>query len=1063
MRRIRWLTAALVAAALAPLPLFAQANAVVTGRVTNAQGAPENAVMVRIERLNVGTTTAQDGSYRLVIPGSRITGGSASVSISASRQGLATVTRNITLTPGAELTQNFQLAQSAVALEGLVVTALGIEREEKSLGYSVQEVEGDELAQTPATNIVSALSGKIAGVSVTNAGPQGGSARIVIRGANSIAGNNQPLFVVDGVPIDNSAPRNTGYGGIDYGNAAGDLNPNDIESISVLKGPNAAALYGSRAANGAIVITTKSGRGTRGLGIVASQEVSFEDPLRLPEYQNEFGQGFSGEFEYVDGNYGGINDGVDESWGPRLDGRLIPQWNSPVVNGVRQPTPWVAQPDNVSGFFETGRTLNTNVAVSAASDRANVRLSGTRLAQDGMTPGMELNRTTVALNGGANLSDRLTANASVQYIRQNGENRPGTGYDDANPMMQFIWFGRQVDVRDLRNYRNEDGSMRSWNYSYHPNPYWISLEATNEDDRDRVIGTASVKYEFNDWLAATVRSGTDWYNEGRQWNQPAGTFGLYVGRRAESVGPNGGFEIDDRFRRETNTDFLLTADRYLNDDLSLVVNLGGNHRRNEYSNTYTWVRSLVAPNVFNVANAAETPYNENYREEKEVNSLYGQASIGFRDFFFIDLTGRNDWSSTLPEGNNSYFYPSISTSLVFSDIVNIPALSSGKLRASWARVGNDANPYQLQGVANAGLPFMGVPNFTIGNTIANADLKPETTESWETGLELGLLDGRLNLDLAYYSKATTNQILGVQVTPTSGYTNQVINAGKVTNKGFEVAATAVPIRLANGFEWEVRANFGKNESEVAELVGDVQTVVLGTYWSLNVEARLGEPYGALFGNGYLRDENGNIMVSAAGFPRRDPVRRVLGNYNPDWVGSLRNSFRYRGLDLSFLLDTKQGGEIFSVTQMFGRYTGVLAETVAGRCTYDEPIGGMPACDANTGIIVEGVGPNGQPNQVVVSAEDYWHALYGNHEAHIYDASFVKLRELTLGYTVPQSMTRRLGVSGLNVALVGRNLWVDSEIPNIDPETAFDASNVQGIEFGQLPTPKSIGFTVTVTP
>lgn len=1062
MRRIRWF-AALIDVAIAPLPALAQENATVTGRVTNAQGGPENAVTVRVDRFNAGTTTAADGTYRLVIPGARLQG-STSVTITASRQGLATVSRTVTLAPGAALTQNFELGAAAVELQGLVVTALGIEREEKALGYSVQAVQGSELAETPSTNVVSALSGRIAGVSVTNVGPQGGSARITIRGANSIAGNNQPLFVVDGVPIDNSAPRNQGYGGIDYGNTAGDLNPNDIESLSVLKGPNAAALYGSRAANGAIVITTKSGRNTRGLGIVATQDVSFETPLRLPSYQNEFGQGFDGEFEYLDGNYGGVNDGVDESWGPALDqGFMIPQWNSPIVGGVRTATPWVSHPDNVRNFFETGRTLNTNVAVSAASERANVRLSGTRLDQDGMTPGMSLERTTVALNGGASLTDRLTANASVQYIRQDGNNRPGTGYDDANPMMQFIWFGRQVDVADMKTYRNEDGSMRSWNYSYHPNPYWVSLAATNNDNRDRVIGTASVKYQLNDWLSAQLRSGTDWYNDSRQWNQPAGTFGLYVGRLAESVGPNGGFELDNRFRREMNTDFLLTADRYINDDLSLVVNVGGNHRRNEYKNEYSWVRSLVAPDVFNVSNAAETPFIQNYREEKEVNSLYGQASFGFRDFFFIDLTGRNDWSSTLPEGNNSYFYPSVSSSLVFSDIVSLPWLNTGKLRASWARVGNDADPYQLAGVANAGIPFRGIPNFTVGNTIANADLKPETTTSWETGLELGFLDGRLNLDLAYYNKATTNQILAIQVSPTSGFTNQVINAGEVTNKGFEASASVIPVRTESGFEWEVRANYGRNESEVSELFGDVSTVVLGVYWSLNVEARLNEPYGALFGNGFLRDEDGNIMVSAAGIPRRDPVRRVLGNYNPDWVGSLRNSLRYRGLDFSFMFDTKQGGEMFSVTQMFGRYAGVLEETLAGRCVQGGAQGGMPACDANTGIVWDGVAPDGSPNTRVVSSQQLWHALYGNHEAHMYDASFVKLREMSLAYSVPSSMARRLGITGLNLAIVGRNLWLDSEIPNVDPETAFDASNVQGLEFGQLPTPKSVGFTVTVTP
>lgn len=985
----------------------------------------------------------------------------------ASRVGLASSTRNVTLQPGATATTNFELVVEALSMQGLVVTALGITREERSIGTSVQQVDGDRLANTPSTNVVSSLQGKVAGLNVTNAGPQGGSARIVIRGANSITGNNQPLFIVDGVPIDNSAPRNTGYGGIDYGNVAQDINPNDIEAVSVLKGPNAAALYGSRAANGAIVITTKSGKNVRGLGISATQDVFFDTPLRLPDYQNQFGQGFGGEFEYVDGNYGGVNDGADESWGPKLDaGFMIPQFFS---DG--QPAPWVSHPDNVRNFFETGRTLNTNVRLATGTDKANVALSVTRLDQNGITPGFDLGRTTLAMNGGINLTDRLSANASVSYVNQDGHNRPGTGYDDANPMMQFIWFGRQVDIDRLRDYKDANGQMISWNYSYHPNPFWVAYTATNEDNRDRIFGNASVRYKFNNWLTAQARSGTDWYNTARDWNIPGGTFGVYAGRLGESVGDQGGFENEGLFRQETNTDLLLTADRYLTDDLSLTINTGANHRTNEYRNNYTWVRSLISPGIYAVSNAAETPYVRDYRENKEVNSVYADAQFGFRDYLFLNVTGRNDWSSTLPDGNNSYFYPSISGSFVFSDAIpslRTSALSLGKVRASWTRVGNDADPYQLQTVYNGQIPFNGIPGYSLDNTIANAKLKPESTDAWEFGTDLAFLENRLSLGLTYYNKETSDQIIPIQVSPTSGFTRQVVNAGRISNKGFEAALSAIPVRLDNGFEWEVAANYAHNSSKVEELTGDLQTVVLGTYWSLNVEARKGEPYGALFGNGYLKDSAGHVIVNGDGLPRRDPVRQVLGNYNPDWVGSLRNTLRYKNLDLSVMVDTKQGGQLFSVTQMFGRYTGVLQETATGRCTYDEPVGGMPVCDATTGIVV----PNSVKiteagdtvaNDIAISGEDYWHSLYGIHEAHIYDASFVKLRELRVGYAVPVTLAKRIGVTGLNVAVVGRNLWLHSAVPNIDPETGFDASNVQGIEFGQLPTPKSLGFTVSVTP
>ena len=429
MSKLRRLLAALVAVAAVPAWATAQENAVVTGRVTNASGAPEAAVAVRIVELAVGTTTAQDGSYRLVVPGSRLPA-ARSVTLTASRQGLSTSTRTIQLAAGSNLTQNFQLGASAISLQGVVVTALGIERTRRSQGTSIQTIDSTALSRVPEANLVNQLSGKVAGVQVTNAGPQGGSSRVVIRGATSISGNNQPLFVVDGVPIDNSGngvgpnaevTRNTGYGGIDYGNTAQDINPADIESISVLKGPNAAALYGSRAANGAVIITTKTGRRASGLGLTVTQTVSREDILRLPSYQNEYAQGYNGEFDYVDGAGGGVNDGVDESWGPKM-GTLARQFNS---NG--QYVPLQAFPDNVRSYFDVGNTLITSVSFSAASDRADVRLAGTNWAQNGITPTTEFGRRTLSLNGGLNLSRRLNANAAVQYIRNSAENRPGTG------------------------------------------------------------------------------------------------------------------------------------------------------------------------------------------------------------------------------------------------------------------------------------------------------------------------------------------------------------------------------------------------------------------------------------------------------------------------------------------------------------------------------------------------------------------------------------------------------------------------------------------------------------
>ena len=1052
MKQVRWLFAAIVAAGTASTPLAAQEPATVTGRVTNAAGAPESAVTVRINALTVGTTTAADGTYRLVVPASRLQA-ARQVTITASRVGLAPQSRTVTLTPGATLTQNFQLGSEALGLEGLVVTALGITREERAMSTSVQSVQGSDLSVARETNVVNALSGKVSGVTVTNAGPQGGSARVVIRGANSIAGNNQPLFVVDGVPVSNASPSygaNRGFGGVDYGNAAGDINPDLIESVTVLKGPNAAALYGSRAANGAIVITTKRGRQGRSQ-LTITQNLSRETPLRLPTYQNEYGQGLGGKFAYVDGAGGGTWDGVDESWGPRLDGTIRPQFFGE--------GPWVAHPNNVRDFFDTGLTSNTNVQFSAGNERSDALISASHLNQQGMYPGMELRRTTVAVNGGTSLSSRIRANASVQYINSDGNNRPGVGYEGDNPMLQFVWFGRQVDTNRLRRTRDENGNMYNWNHNYHSNPFWIAQENENFDARDRLIGNVAGTYNFTDWLSATVRSGTDFYQDQRQRNFAAGTVGVNL--QNGSVGANGAFNTWDLFFQETNTDFLIRADRDLGDRWSVDASVGGNRRDQETRNEYTEVLNLTAPDVFNVGNRAEDPYTDVYRTDKRVNSLYGQANFGYRDMVFLDVTGRNDWSSTLPEDNNSYFYPSVSGSVILTDVFPsfdlANTLSFAKLRASWARVGNDADPYQLRPVYSSGDPFGGVPTFTVPNTIPNANLKPEQTESREFGAEMRFLRDRAGIEVTYYDAATTNQILTAPVSATTGFNFQVVNAGKVTNRGVEVQANLVPLRLANGFEWNVTTNYARNKNRVEELVEGISTVQLGSYWGVTSEARQGEKYGALFGTPYRRvtDPNsrffGQKIIGASGVPLRGSAKEVLGHYTPDWIGSLRNEFRFRGANLSFLLDTRQGGQIFSVTHMFGRYAGVLEETLQGR---------------EQDLVIEGVrivGKDTIPNTVGVDAETYWGGLYNLHEAHITDGSFVKLREVVLGYNVPTSMSRRFGVTGMNISLVGRNLKLWTDTPHIDPETAFDASNAQGFEFGQFPSARSWGFNISVTP
>jgi TonB-linked SusC/RagA family outer membrane protein len=1066
------LSSVLALVLLSSAPVEAQQVGSVMGTIRDeAMQRPVTGVQVTVTGTRLMGVTNEQGTFLI----HNVPAGMHELRATLLGYGPATV--SVTVPAGGTATAEIRLAVSAIALDALVVTALGITQRERAIATSVQSVNAAELAQAREPNLVSALAGRAAGVDVRSTGTQGGSARIVIRGAGSLTGNNQPLFIVDGVPIDNSAPRITGFAGsvttgsagsVDYGNAAADINPNDIESLTILKGPNAAALYGSRAANGAIVITTKSGRSAlgRAAGIVSvSQNVSFETPLRLPNYQNEYGQGLHREFWYVDGRGGGTQDGVDESWGPPLDGRLVCQFNSPRdAQGNCVATPWVASPDNVRDFFETGRSLTTNVAFAAATDRANARMSITNMDVNGMYPETRLRQLTTALNGGVTVMDRLGVRGTVQYIRSEGENRPGVGYLGTNPMQQFVWFGRQVDMNALRNYHPDPSAhgtvmglnqhnIFNWNHQYFGNPFFMARENRNSDQRDRIIGNLSFSYELAPWLTAQLNSGTDWYEDFRERTYAHGNIGL-------GFALQGGLYQNQIYRQETNHNLLLSANRMLTPDVSLSTNVGGGRRISTGRFHYMGSNQLTVPGVYNFSNSAAAPWYDESLERKRIESVYGQAQFGYRDFWFVDVTGRNDWSSTLPAGNNSYFYPSVSTSLVVSEVV--PALqgsplSFAKLRASWARVGNDADPYQTMVTFAPGATWGGAPNFTVPGRLPNLNLMPEETNSIEVGTDLRFLRDRLAIDFTYYDAATTNQILPVQVSSASGYTSRMVNAGKLRNKGIELMATAVPVRTTRGFEWTVTANFARNRNMVEELTDGSDALVLGDYWSLLIQARQGHPYGAIFGRQYVRDSQGNIVVGANGRPlnlNTNP-QGVLGNYNPDWSGSLSNGFRYGGLDFSFMLDTQRGGNLFSVTQMFGNYAGVLEETLEGR--------GYGGRDSLLIAGVRVVGGDTVTNTVRTTAQDYHRGMFGLHEAFVMDASFVKLREVRLGYMVPASFTQRLRLSSVHLSLVGRNLWLSTPIPHIDPETSFDASNVQGLEFGALPSARSIGFFFTVRP
>jgi TonB-linked SusC/RagA family outer membrane protein len=1069
---------------LAPSQARAQQGITITGRVTTETETPLQGASVSIPSLNVGAYSNADGRYSFIVSAGRA---GQTVTVTARRIGYQPQSLQMTLTAG-ENRQDFKLTASPTQLTEVVVTALGIQMEKKALGVAQQTLDSTALTQNArTTNLVAALSGKVAGINVTSATTEGGSSRIVIRGANSIGGNNQPLFVVDGIPIDNSNYANgteqRGYGGFDYGNTAQDLNPDDIASISVLKGPNAAALYGARAANGAIVITTKSGKGAGGFNVNASTNVQFDSPLKLPSYQNTWGQGFQGDicdtwnkglthfsagappanfdyatcgFSYVDGNYSGVNDGVDESWGPKLDGTPRSQFSftTPMGSEVR---PWVAHPDNVRSFFQTGKTYTTNAAAQGSNDRSNFRLSVTRQDVDGMVPNNVLSRTNAALSAGSRISTKLSVDGNIQYIQNQGNNRPGTGYDESNPMMDFVWFGRQVDIAAMRHdYIDPNGQQISWNYSYHNSPWWTQYMNHNKDQRDRVIGVASATYRFTDWLRATARTGTDFYRNFSTYQFAAGWIG---GGFDGGNYTDGGFQEATRFAQETNSDFLVTATRNLFSNLGLTLNVGGNDRVNHYRVNAFGTDQLVIPGIYNIGNSAKQVFPTEQATDKRIDSFYGQAEFNYNEYAFVNVTGRNDWSSTLPKGANSYFYPSVSGSFIFTEA--FPALSLGgklnygKLRGGWSRVGNDADPYQLAVTYSSLTQFGGISRFTVPDALLNPRLKPENTDAWEVGTEMQWFDNRLSADLTYYTKKTSNQILSAEVSKASGFNTALVNAGTISNRGVEAQLNLTPIRpdRPDGFGWDVTINYGKNKSKVEDLYNGLQTVALGpTHWSLSVEARKGYPYGAMFGVGFLRDSATGELMLQNGHPLPEPSsqKRVLGVYTPDWTGGIDNTFHFRGIDFGFLIDTRQGGNIYSTGNMWGSYSGQLKNT---------------EFRPDTGLLIHGIDvATGKENTVHVRTEDYYHNLYPIQEAWIYDASFVKLREARISFNIPPRFLRSTRINNARLSIIGRNLalW-GTHVPNIDPESAFSSSNLQGIEMGQIPTARSIGFQLSVMP
>lgn len=1043
----------------------------IKGIITDGQ-TPLPGANIMLQEIQKGVVTDFDGNFEII----GIQEGQYSIAISY--LGFEDKEISITIHPG-EIKNlgSIELVASAEALDEVVVTALGIEKEKKRLGYAVQEVQGDQLTTARETNVTNSLAGRAAGVQITGGGSGVGSTSLItIRGEGSlIPGNNSPLFVVDGIPISNRTVSNRAEGNLetDYGNGAQDINPDDVKSISILKGPNATALYGSRGLNGVVLITTKSAERTKGLGISFTQNVTFENALRIPKYQNQYGQGAGGEFTFLDGFGGGVNDNIDESWGPRLNGQLIAQHDSPTTSGFRagdfavRPrnsdgtfadeiilTPWKSNPDNIEDFFKTGSTITTNLALTGGNEFGNLRLSLTNLESEGILPNTDYDRRTYALNGSYNLTKWLKVSSSVNYVNSKSNNRPNNSYGTENIMYLWVWFGRQINMNSLRNYWQpglEGRQQFNYNYNWHDNPFFTLNENTNGFDKNRVFGNARVDMNITPSLSLMLRTGVDYFSE------------LRASRRAYSTQrfAKGQYREDDIFFKEQNTDFLLQYNKALNEDFTMGLSVGGNTREEENRYKRISANSLSVPGIYNFENSAEPLSKTQFNDKRKINSLYAFANFSYKNFLFLDITGRNDWSSTLPKGNNSYFYPSVGFSAIVSDMVELPEIFSFvKLRGGWAVVGNDTDPYALRNTFSFNEPFGNFQRVNASDILRNENLKPEEASSTEVGADIRFFNNRLGFDVTYYKSTVKNQILTLPVSNTSGFESRIINAGEIENTGFEVVLNAKPIKSKNGFTWETNVNFTSARGEVKSLIDNLDTYEISSNY-VNVLAQVGGRMGDIYGTGLVTVDDpssqffGQVVHNEDGFSVRDPNLKKLGNYNPDFTVGWQNTFSYKGFNFGFLFDWRQGGEIMSRTTLIGGTSGMMDFTAVGR---------------ETGIVSQGVIQNAdgsyRPNDVVLSGRDYywWRYNRGNEEIGIFDASFLKLREVRLGYNFPQKILEKTIIKSLSLSLVGRNLALWTENPHFDPETiSFNGGAiVPGVEDMALPSSRSYGINLNVT-
>lgn len=982
---------------------------------------------------------------------------------------------------------NVLMTEDASVLDEVVVTALGISKKEKAIGYAIQKVAGEKIDQAKEPNLVNALQGRVAGVQIQGSPSSlGGASRITIRGSNSFLGNNQPLFIVDGVPISNaeystsSQQRGFGGGAYDYGNGASEIDPSNIASMSVLKGAAATAVYGSRGANGVILITTKKGGAQKGMGISFDSSITMDNVRNLIPIQSTYGGGSiyntaSGFNEFTQDGvaYLAPNYAKDGSWGPKFNpNTLVRHWDSwdPGSPNYKEVRPWVAPENSYETFFNTGVTFMNTLAFSGSNQKGTYRVAYTNLDQKGVIPEGELKRNTINLNSSYNLTDKLKSSVSFSYIKTDAENRNVTGYNNANPLQGFTqWWQSQLDVKRLQDQQNTtQGNQYTWNPigittdgngqfqsfnsnpRYFDNPYWVRENNLQTDTKNRIFGNANLSYEITDDLTLTTQFGTDLFQ-----------FSIREGVPFRSVDGSRYAETERRFQ-ETNMEVRLNYNKEINEDFTFNGFLGANRMR-QFSKRITAQTNggLVVDRFFNVGNSIDAPLVDTFESQRGINSIFGSASFGWKDMLFLDLSARNDWSSTLPEKNSSYFYPSASLSWAVSEIESVKesgVINFAKVRASIAQAGNDADPYRLTDVYNPLTPNFGNnPMYSVPNSQQNPDLVNELTTEVEFGFLVKMLGNRLTIDAAYYDRTTDNQIFPVPVSAATGYTSRLLNAGKMKNSGLELQISGTPIQTED-FSWNVGLNFTSQNNEVVELLKDengesiVESINAGGTWAADLRIQEGLPYMALFGQNYIFDDNGNRLVDANGNYQFTADREYLGSAIADYTGGFSTAFTYKNFTLSALFDFQVGGVIHSTSLQWSKYSGMHPETVA--------FNGEDDTRAN-GMILPGVKADGSANDIRIDPQTYYQTYWRRAAPNVYDASFVKFRDVRLSYNVDAKLLAKLPFNSLNVSVFGRNLGIlYSEVPFIDPQVITGAGNAQGLENAQIPATSSFGINLS---